>query len=102
MLPSFVDTSRPTLLYGVGLALLMLVSLLVSNIPSLAVSAHLYIPHRREICAALFALGALLGVVALQRHISRLKTPWKVPQSQVCIPYLLFFVLTLAAIALAR
>lgn len=102
MTPSVVDMSRPTTLYAAGLGLLMLVSLLVTNVPALSLSAYVDIPYRREVCAALFVTGALFGVVALQRHVSRAAVPWKVPQSQIAIPYLAFFVSTLLAIVVAR
>lgn len=97
-----IDMGRAHLLYGTGLGLLMLVSLAVSNIPALAISAYMEIPFRKEACAALFLLGALMGCLALLRHMARTKQPWRVPQSQVALPYVAFFFLTLLAIAIAR
>lgn len=102
MTPSFVDMSRPTVVYAAGLGFLMLASLLVSNLPALALSSYVDIPYRREICAALFIVGAGFGVAALQRHTGRAAAPWKIPQSQITLPYLAFFFSTLLAIIVAH
>jgi hypothetical protein len=99
---SVVDMSRAHLLYGGGIGALMLASLAVSNVPALELSQYLELPYRKEICAGLFLGGALMGCLALMRHASRLKKPWKIPQSQVTLPYTVFFLMTFAAISLAR
>lgn len=99
---SAIDMSRPRLIYGAGLGILMLASLAVSNVPDLAFSTYFDIPHRKEICAGLFASGSLMGCWALLRHMARSAKPWRVPQSQVAIPYVLFFLSTLGAIAIAH
>lgn len=80
----------------------MLISLAVSNVPALAFSDYIELAYRREICAGLFAVGAVMGCAALSRHVARSKHPWRVPQSQVALPYTAFFVTTLAAIAIAH
>jgi hypothetical protein len=102
MTKSFVDMSRPNMLYAIGLGFIMLVSLALSNVPVLALSHYLSVPHRREVCAALFVIGALFGAYAMNRQLQRAKTPWTVPQSQVALPYCMFFVATLAAVVIAR
>ena len=102
MTKSLVDMSRPNMLYAVGLGFIVLVSLALSNVPSLALSHFFAVPHRRQICAALFLIGALFGAYAMNRQMQRVKTPWTVPQSQVALPYCLFFVATLAAVIIAR
>jgi hypothetical protein len=99
---SAIDMSRPHLLYGAGLGVLMLLSLAVSNIPALSFSAYVDLVYRKELCAALFALGAVMGCAALSRHVARSKHPWRVPQSQVALPYAVFFITTLMAISIAH
>lgn len=102
MIKSLIDQSRPHMLYASGLGVLMLLSLIGSNVPDLAFSSYFELPMRREVCAGLFFAGALLGAWALQRHMQRARTPWRVPQSQVSLPYAGFFLLTLGAIAIAH
>ncbi|MNR71607.1 hypothetical protein D3C71_22380 [compost metagenome] len=102
MTKSAIDMSRPNMLYACGLGFIMLVSLAISNVPVLTLSQYLDIPFRREICAGLFMTGAVFGAFAMQRHLRRAKAPWKVPQSQVALPYCVFFFVTLAAVIIAR
>ncbi len=102
MVKSLVDMSRPHMLYSAGLGVIMLMSLAVSNIPALSLSSYLDFAFRKELCAALFLGGALLGAFAMHRHLQRAKTPWKVPQSQISLPYLGFFICTLVGLTLAR
>lgn len=102
MTKSIVDMSRPNMLYAGGLGLIMVASLILSNVPTLSITNFLEIPFRREVCAGLFLMGSMFGAFALQRHIQRAKTPWKTPQSQVALPYCIFFVATLAAVIIAR
>ena len=94
--------SRPTALYAAGLGVIMLVSLVVSSVPALAFSTYFELMFRRELCAGLFVFGCAMGALALQRHMKRAKSPWKFPQSQVSLPYLLFFVSTLFGVVLGR
>lgn len=102
MIKTMIDMSKPNMLYAVGLGLIMLVSLAVSNVQQLAFSNYFELAYRREICAGLFLSGSLFGVLAILRHMARAKMPWKVPQSQVAIPYVIFVALTFIAIAIAR
>ena len=102
LVQSSVDMSRPTTLYATGLGIIMLVSLIASNIPALALSTYYEFALRRELCAGLFIFGSIAGALALQRHVARSKEPWRVPQSQVSFAYLAFFVTTLAAVVLSR
>jgi hypothetical protein len=102
MLKSFIDMSRPHLLYTLGLGILMLLSLAGSNVPGLAFSEYLDFSLRRQLCAGLFLTGAVLGAWSLYRHVHRASFPWRVAQSQVSIPYLGFFILTFVAIFIAH
>ncbi len=102
MVKSFIDMSRPHMLYASGLGIIMLMSLAVSNIPALSFSAYFDFAWRREACAALFLSGAGLGMWAIQRHMMRARKPWRVPQSQITLPYAGFFILTMLGIAMAR
>lgn len=102
MVKSLVDMSRPHMLYSAGLGLIMLVSLAVSNIPALSLSQYIDFSHRKELCATLFILGAMLGAFSMHRHLLRARAPWRIPQSQVAIPYAGFFIFTLVGLLLAR
>lgn len=99
---SFVDMGKPNTLYAVGVGLLIAVSLVLSNMPQSNLSQYLTVPFRREIAAGAFMAGVLFGVVAMLRQLSRIKSPWKVPQSQVFISFMLFFVLTLVGLVIAK
>lgn len=102
MVKSLIDMSRPHMLYTAGLGLIMLVSLAVSNVPTLAFSHYIDFALRRELCAGLFLSGSIAGALAIQRHLNRARTPWRIPQSQVALPYVAFFLLTLTAVIIAR
>lgn len=102
MVKSFIDMSRPHLLYAAGLGLIMLLSLISSNVEGVALSSYVEIPFRKQICAFSFLGGSLFGVLAIQRHMARARQPWRVPQSQVAIPYFAFFIATIIGVALSR
>ncbi|MDO8416319.1 MAG: hypothetical protein Q7S87_08930 [Agitococcus sp.] len=102
MFKSLIDMSKPHTLYASGIGLIMLLSLLTSNISVLAVSNYLDFSYRKPLCAALFLAGAVMGAYSLNRHVVRMAEPWKVPQSQVSWTYLFFFISTVLAVLLAR
>lgn len=99
---SLIDMARPNTFYAAGVGVLMIVSLVLSNIPQTNLSLYFAVPFKREIAAGLFLGGTLFGVIAMLRHLKRVRTPWKVPQSQVFVSFLAFFLLTLAALILAK
>lgn len=99
---SLIDTARPNTFYAAGVGLLMIVSLALSNIPQTNLSLYLTVPFKREIAAGLFLGGTIFGLLAMLRHVKRNHSAWKVPQSQVFISFAMFFVLTLAALILAK
>ena len=102
MHPTSINMNRPALLYVSGLAVILALSVLMANVPLFALSSYWSIPYKREICAALFGIGALSGVFAMVKHIHRVRRPWSTPQSLVLFLYLCFFIPTLAAVVLAR
>lgn len=102
MVKSIIDMSRPNMFYGIGLGIIMLASLAVSNVPALSLSLYWDFAYRREACALLFLAGSFFGAWMVQRHMARAKAPWRIPQSQVSIPYTAFFVLTLIAVVIAH
>jgi len=99
---SLIDTSRANALYLGGVGILMLTSLLSSNLPQLLPATYFHILFQRELTGAFLVTGSCLGLLAFQRHSARTREPWKVPQSQVSICFALFFVFTLAGILLSR
>jgi hypothetical protein len=102
MFKSLIDMSKPHAIYACGIGLIMLLSLLTSNVKFLAFSNYANFANRRELCAGLFIGGALLGAFSLSRHIARTAEPWRVPQSQVSWTYSLFFIITITAVSIAR
>lgn len=88
--------------YVIGVGLLMLASILVANVDALALSQYIDIPWRKELCASLFLFGSVAGGWALLRITARAAQPWRVLQAQVTLPYLMFFVATLLAVAISR
>jgi hypothetical protein len=99
---SLIDMSRPNALYAIGVGLLMVVSLVLSNIPQTNLSLYYVVPFKREIAAALFGVGTLFGLLAMLRHLRRVRMPWKVPQSQVFTSFAVFFLMTLTALIIAK
>lgn len=99
---SFIDMSRPNTLYAVGVGLLMVLSLVLSNIPQTNLSLYIAIPFKREVAAGLFGVGTIFGLLAMSRHLKRVKTPWAVPQSQVFAAFAVFFLMTLSALIVAK
>jgi hypothetical protein len=102
LIKSVIDMGKPNAAYGAGLGLIMLLSLAMSNLPALAFSQYVELAFRRELCAGLFITGAVFGAWALQRHMARAQSPWRVPQSQVSILYCIFFASTLLAVMIAH
>lgn len=99
---SFIDMARPNTLYAAGVGILMLLSLVLSNIPQTNLSMYYNVPFKREFAAGLFLSGTMFGVIAMLRNLKRNKQPWSVPQSQIFISFALFFLLTMAALAVAK
>lgn len=97
-----IDTTRTNIVYAVGVALVVLASLAVSNIEQARLSAYWDFAQRPYVAAALFITGALFGVAAMWRGLARQKQPWRVPQAQVNVLFIVFFVVTLAAVVLAK
>lgn len=102
MMKSLIDMSRPHMMYVCGFGVLMLLSLIGSNVPGAAFTRFFELGPRRELCATLFLAGSILGAWALLRHLKRVQEPWRVPQSQVSLPYAGFFILTFAAIVISH
>lgn len=100
--PSNINMSKPNMAYASGVAIILILSLLISNIPQLAFSTYFEFIYRKQACISLFASGSLFGAITLTRYSARVKHPWKVPQSQVTVFYSLFFVSMVLALILAK
>lgn len=85
-----------------GVAILAVASLLTSNFPGLSLSRYLEVPRQRSLALGFFLGGSVMGLVALDRIVARLRRPWVVPQSQAVIAYALFFVAFVIAIVLSH
>jgi hypothetical protein len=102
MTKSLINMERSYAFYAGGLGVVMVFSLLLSNVPELSFSQFFDFAHRRKVSAGLFMAGAVFGAWAVSRHMSRSKTPWAVPQSQITIPYLGFLICSLIALVLSH
>ena len=99
---STIDMNDNTLFYGIGIALLFVASTAVGNMPALALSTYVSIMYQLQICMGLYGLGILSGIFTLYRYNQRKESPWRVPQSAVFLPYLVFFFSFLFAILMTR
>lgn len=99
---SAINMSKPVAFYVSTLGFIMLIFTVYGNMGQLHLSNFVEIPYRREISAALFILGSLLGAWSLRRHLARVKQPWRIPQSQVSWPFLACTVVLILAILLSR
>jgi hypothetical protein len=99
---SLIDMARPNTFYAVCVGLLMVVSLVLSNIPQTNLSHYFLVPHKREIAAGLFLAGTVFGMFAMLRHLKRIKMPWAVPQSQVFYAFVVFFISMMTALVIAK
>ena len=94
--------TRATSTYLGGLGALMVTSLVLSNIPGYGLSHFIDIKYIHYAAGVLFGAGGIFGLLALSRHLSRVKEPWRVPQSQVSIFYLCFLVSALLGIFISH
>jgi hypothetical protein len=99
---SFIDVSRPMTLYLSTLGLLMLVSLVLSNAPHLALSTLIDIPHQRYWAVSAFIAGALLQSAMFWLHGVRSTKPWKVSRAHVTALYLASTALLFTAVSISK
>jgi uncharacterized membrane protein len=97
-----IDNTRNNIVIAIGVALVVLAALAVSNIEQARLSAHFDFPYRPYVAAALFVVGAVSGVLAMLRALARQRMPWRVPQAQANILFIIFFVTTLTAVVMAK
>jgi hypothetical protein len=60
---------------------------------------HIDIPFFRLVCRGLYGAAGLFAVFAFTQLVKRNTKPWAVSSASVTMSYLLFFVFSLAAIA---
>lgn len=97
-----IDMTRPNSFYIFGLFLLLLLSLLITNVPSLTLGHYIHWQYRPYACVAFTALSALLAVATFFQYKARISKPWKVPQSLVQALFSTFFFSTLGALILIK
>lgn len=97
-----VNMERSYAFYAGGLGLVMVLSLVLNNVPEIALSRFVEIPHKKQIGAALFMAGSSMGGWAVHLHMLRSKKPWAIPQSQISWPYIGFLICSLAALAVTH
>lgn len=100
MQPKTIDMSRPTTVYLGGISLLLLAVFIESRLP-VGLSHFVRVPYQRPVTAALFSLSVILGLLCASRQAARAQEPWRVPQAQVFICFLAFFVTGALAVALS-
>lgn len=97
-----IDMQRPLALYAVTIGLLLMLALMVSNIPGLALSTYFEIPYRKIVSASLIGLGTVAGALALLCYQARVDRPWQVHQTQVTVLYTAFVALSAMGILAIR
>lgn len=102
MFKSFIDMSRPLTFYASSIVVLLIYSLLLTNLPFLQVSTYFDIPYRSEMSALCFSIGGLFGLISVAFQVKRSKAPWKFQQSQVQGFFLIAIVLFFLAISFSR
>ena len=91
MQPKMIDMTRPTALYLGGIAILLLAVFVESRLP-VGLSQFVHLPYQRPITAGLFGLSVILGLLGSSRYAARALEPWRVPQAQVFLCFIAFFV----------
>lgn len=94
--------SRPLTFYASSVVLLLIYSLLLTNLPFLQISNYIDFPKRPELSAICFSLGGLFGLISVSMQIKRSKSPWKVQQAQVQGYFLIALFLFFIAISFSR
>lgn len=101
MMPKIVDRSRPALLYLTLIGLLLLAVFIQARMNlTLSVTGG-FIPYQQPIAAFTFGLSIACGLLGAYRHAARCAQPWKVPQSQVFLCFIGFFIFGAAALMLS-
>lgn len=96
--PTQINMARPHAFYLGGLFMLLLLSLLITNIPELSISHYFDWPHRKHTCSALLAIASIFAVSTYYQYRARIAHPWRVPQSLVQALYCLFLFFSISAL----
>lgn len=96
-----INMMRPTALYLAIIATLLLLTFVIDRLPLLSVAQLLNLPYSKAIAGGVLCLSIVFGLLGAQRLAARARTPWKVPQSQSLILFLLFLVTALSGLALS-
>jgi hypothetical protein len=96
-----VDMSRPTFLYLGLVGVLIALTFIAGRLPQVGGASLLHPAHQRQFALSLVCASVLFGVHGASRLADRARAPWRVPQSQILILFLGFFVLGLMGLALS-
>jgi hypothetical protein len=87
--------------YLVLVAILLLATFVQSRLALPSLAEWLQLPNPRAIAGGVLCAALAFGLLGAQRHAARARAPWRVPQSQPLILFLLFFVLGAAGLVLS-
>lgn len=96
-----IDMTLPTALYLSLVGVLVFLVFADSRISPAIAPLIGYIPYKRYTATGFSVLSVLIGLLGSSRHAARIAEPWRVPQSQVFLCFIMFFFFGLTAIALS-
>jgi len=98
ILQKAIDMTRPAALYLAAIAVLLL-AVFIEGRTGLTLLSRVEHIHYPKVIAALLILASIgLGLLGARRYEARVLQPWRVPQIQVFLCFLGFFVLGLTGI----
>lgn len=98
---SSIDMTRPTALYMSAVAVLLVATFILGRLPLPSIAVVLRLPHAKAIACALLCLSIAAGLAGAHRHAARARAPWRVPQAQSLVLFILFFILGALGLALS-
>lgn len=96
-----IDMSRPTTLYLSLSAILLFMVFIEGRVTTLISIPSLHLPFQQYIATGILMASIGFGILGAQRHSARIAEPWRVPQVQALLCFILFFILGLTSIYLS-
>jgi hypothetical protein len=97
-----INMFKPTALYLSFIGVLLFLVFIDTRIGSLVQILRLTIPYQRYVATGVLGLSIATGLLGAYRHSARSAEPWRVPQSQVLLCFILFFILGLLSVIISH
>jgi hypothetical protein len=98
ILQKAIDMTRPAALYLAAIAVLLLAVFIEGRTGLTLLSRVEHLQYQKAIAAVLIFSSIAFGLLGARRYEARVSQPWRVPQIQVFLCFLAFFVLGLTGI----